>query len=112
MTAPQPDLAAVHEILRKCPHWMTLSHQLTGTEMPKLKPDEKLWICSMGKKFQVTGIFQSDDEANDHCQKNRDVGVIAVAGGFIFVARLYSGHPQTEPEGVVATKSTAPQVFY
>ena len=80
--------------------------------MPKLKPDEKLWICSMGKKFQVTGIFQSDDEANDHCQKNRDVGVIAVAGGFIFVARLYSGHPQTEPEGVVATKSTAPQVFY
>lgn len=112
MTAPLPDLAAAQEILRHCPHWMTLSHQLTGTEMPKLKPDENIWICSMGKKFRLTAIFQSVDETNDYCRKNRDVGVIAVAGGFIFVACLYEGEPITEPEGVIATKSTAPQVFY
>jgi len=55
---------------------------------------------------------QSVDEANDHCLKNRDVGVIAVAGGFIFVARLYAGEPQTEPEGVIATKSKTQHVFY
>ena len=66
--------------------------------MPKLKPNENIWIWALGERFQVTGIFQSVDKTNDHCRKNRDVGVIAVAGGFIFVARK--------------TKSTAPQVFY
>lgn len=59
--------------------------------MPKLKKGEILWIHSMGKRFALTGVFQTDAEANAHCERHKDDGVIAEAAGFIFVACIYAG---------------------
>lgn len=59
--------------------------------MPKLKKSETLWIHSMGKRFAVTGIYQTDQEANEHCAKHEADAVIAVAAGFVFVACKYAG---------------------
>ena len=50
-----------------------------------------LYVRSMGKAFEVTGLFTSDDEANDWMSRHSDHGVIACAGNLVIVASLYDG---------------------
>lgn len=53
----------------------------------KLKrPEQSLYVRSMGKALAVTAIYTDDDAANDHMMKNRDDAVVAVFGPFIFLA--------------------------
>jgi hypothetical protein len=55
--------------------------------MPKLADDERFHMLMLGKPFLVTGLFQTDNEANAHLEQNADEGVACVAGGIIFVAK-------------------------
>jgi hypothetical protein len=55
----------------------------------KLKEHEKLWLCSMGKRFQVTAIFHDDESANAYLARHKDEGVIAVVEPYVFIAHLY-----------------------
>lgn len=55
--------------------------------MPKLAENEQFHMLMLGKPFLVTGLFQSDKEANNHLENNTDEGVACVAGGIIFVAK-------------------------
>ena len=55
------------------------------------KPNEHLWLYSMGKKFQVQGIFDSDEAANAYCERHDDAAVIACFGPFVVVANKYAG---------------------
>lgn len=57
--------------------------------MGKLKSYESLWIYSMGKRFSVTGIFLSPDEANKYLEGHKEEGVIAEIQGIVFTAHLY-----------------------
>ncbi len=55
------------------------------------KKDEKLWVYSMGKRFQITAIFTDLDESNAYMAmaNHRDESVIACFGPFIFLADRY-----------------------
>ena len=55
------------------------------------KSDEHLWLYSMGKRFRVTGIFDTDAGANDYCAKHDEAAVIACFGPFVIVANKYAG---------------------
>ena len=55
------------------------------------KPGEVLWLCSMGKRFQVTAIFTEEAEANAHMETHDDQAVIACFGPFIVLANKYEG---------------------
>ncbi len=55
------------------------------------KPDETLWIHSMGKRFQVRAIFTDDESANSYMEGHRDTGLIAEFGPFRIVANLHEG---------------------
>jgi len=46
-------------------------------------------VKSMGKWLTVTGIFMTDKETNDFCEKNKDHGVVACFGPIIITANLY-----------------------
>lgn len=46
----------------------------------------KVYCASMGKIFQVTGIFKNDDDANSYLATHKDEGVIADFHGLVFVA--------------------------
>lgn len=60
----------------------------------KLKPDQKLYIYSMGKRFRVTAIFHDDDSANRFMERNRDSAVIAAIDPYIFIADKHdNGQP-------------------
>ena len=56
----------------------------------KLSEIQVLYVRSMGKALQVTGIFTNDDDTNKFLSKNKDHGVIAQFGEFIFTANCYS----------------------
>ena len=53
--------------------------------------ETKLYVRSMGKAFEVTGLFASDDEANDWMSRHSGHGVIACAGNLVIVASMYDG---------------------
>ena len=55
-----------------------------------LKDHQSIYVRSMGKALPVTAIATSDDEANEHCRKHSDDGVIAVYGELVFMANMYS----------------------
>jgi hypothetical protein len=55
------------------------------------KPDEQLWICSMGKQFRVRAIADTDDEINKFMETHRDTGLIACFGPLNIAANLYEG---------------------
>lgn len=59
----------------------------------KGKDSEIIWLCSMGKKFRLRAITDSDDEANEFMRTNRDTATIACYGPFTFIANLYEGEP-------------------
>jgi len=55
------------------------------------KADEHLWIYSMGKRFRVRAIANTDAESNDFMEGHRDTGLIACFGPFNVIADLYAG---------------------
>ena len=59
--------------------------------MPKLAQSEMLWIYSMGKRFPVTAIFHTTEEANKYCESHDTEGVIAEIQGIIFIAGFHTG---------------------
>ncbi len=59
------------------------------------KPDEHLWVYSMGKRFRVLGIFETDHEANTYCAGHTSAAVIACFGPFVVVANKYAGETGT-----------------
>lgn len=69
--------------------------------MGKLKEGERLQIYSMGKRFEVTAICQSTDEANAYMAAHKDEAVIAEIHGFIYVANVYEAKPRTDLDGVL-----------
>lgn len=57
--------------------------------MPKLKSHERLRFASMGKLFDITAWFPSDDAANDYLARHADEGVIAsTADGLVLIANI------------------------
>ena len=50
---------------------------------------EHFYIRSMGKLLRVTGIFTSDEEANNYMEKHDSAAVVAVCGGFVFLAHKW-----------------------
>ena len=57
----------------------------------KPKGNESVWIFSMGKRFAITAICDSVDDANLHCERNKDAAVIAEFGGLVICANRYAG---------------------
>lgn len=59
--------------------------------MPKLKPEQTLYVRSMGKALKVTAMFTSVDETNEYLASSagKDQGVVAEFPPFVFVANLY-----------------------
>lgn len=55
----------------------------------RLKPEQILYVQTMGKQLRVTALFASDDEANDYMERHRDEGVVACFGPFVILANLY-----------------------
>ena len=55
----------------------------------RLKKQQILYVRSMGKALKVTAIFTGVDECNQYCEKNRDEGLVAEFGKYLFVANLY-----------------------
>ena len=55
------------------------------------KDGENLYVYSMGKRFRVIGIFDTDTAANTYCAKHDAAAVIACFGPFIIVANKYEG---------------------
>lgn len=52
---------------------------------------EVLYIRSMGRAMQVSGVFLNDEDANHFCSKDRDGyrhGVVACPGSLILTAKL------------------------
>ena len=54
------------------------------------KATEYLWVYSMGKRFRVLGIFDTDNEANAYCKSHDEGAVIACFGPFVIVANKYA----------------------
>jgi len=54
------------------------------------KPDERLFVYTMGKRLRITAIFTDDDAANAHMGKpgNNDA-VVACFGPFVLLADKY-----------------------
>lgn len=61
--------------------------------MGKLKDGEHLQIYSMGKRFEVTAIFQHVIDANAYIAKNKSEAVIAEIHGFIYIASVFDAMP-------------------
>ena len=56
----------------------------------KLKPEQKLYVRSMGKMLRVTAIYDNDDDANAHIDRSdNDDGVVAVFRPFVLLANLH-----------------------
>jgi hypothetical protein len=55
----------------------------------RLKPNQALYVRSMGNALRVTAIFTSADEANEYTESHRDEGVVAQFGPYILLANLY-----------------------
>jgi hypothetical protein len=52
--------------------------------------EEKLYIYSMKKRFEVLGIFDNNDEANKYMENHDRAAVIAVVGNLVFLADKYA----------------------
>lgn len=58
--------------------------------MPRLKPHEIIHLYSMGKRFPLTAIFDSDEETKAHYKRHPDDVLVACAAGKYFVASQYN----------------------
>lgn len=61
------------------------------------KSGENLYVYSMGKRFRVLGIFDTDADANAYCGRHDEAAVIACFGPFVVVANKYA--PETAEKG-------------
>ena len=55
------------------------------------KESELIWVCSMGKKFLVRAISDTDEEANKFMENHTDTALIACFGPFNIIANQYAG---------------------
>ena len=55
------------------------------------KPHEELWVFSMGKRFMVRAISDSESEANKYMENHTDTALIACFGPFNVIANQYAG---------------------
>jgi hypothetical protein len=55
------------------------------------KEHEELWIFSMGKRFQVRAIFDTDIAANEYMERHTETALIACFGPFNIIANQYAG---------------------
>lgn len=55
------------------------------------KTDEHLWIYSMGKRFRVRAIADSDAQVNAYMEQHEETALIACFGPFNIVANKYEG---------------------
>lgn len=62
------------------------------------KPDDHLWVTSMGKKFRVRCVTTEIDEANDYMEKHEETALIACFGPFNVIANKYEGIKLTDQE--------------
>ncbi len=53
--------------------------------------DEHVWVYSMGKRFRIRAIANTDAEANDYMEGHRDTALIACFGPFNIIANCYEG---------------------
>ena len=51
--------------------------------------DDYLLIYSMGKRFRVTAIFTSENDANAYMEKHEEAALIAEHKPFLFIASKY-----------------------
>ena len=63
-----------------------------------------LYVRSMGRIFEISGLFDSDESCNAWLSKNPDHGVIACAGHIAMTAHLYT---KGEPASVLADAVSA-----
>lgn len=62
----------------------------------KMKPDDVLYIHSMGKRLRITAIFHSDADAIAYLKRHSDEGVIAAFDPYVFIANIYD-HGEVKP---------------
>lgn len=56
----------------------------------KLKPEQLMYVRSMGKALQITAIFTDADEANRYMARpGLEEGVVAEFGPYIILAAMY-----------------------
>jgi hypothetical protein len=64
--------------------------------MHTAKDGDNLWIYSMGKRFRVRAISDSDAQVNAFMEKHNETALIACFGPFNIVANKYEGEPRRE----------------
>jgi hypothetical protein len=64
------------------------------TDIIRPKPDEEVWINSMGKRFRLTAMATTTAAANDYMAKHDREAVIAEFGPLILIANIYAGERQ------------------
>ena len=55
------------------------------------KESEELWIYSMGKRFKVRAISDTDAEANSFMERHNEAALIACFGPLCVIANKYEG---------------------
>ena len=50
------------------------------------KTHEEFWVYSMGKRFQVRAIADTETEANDYMARHNEIALIACFGPFNVIA--------------------------
>lgn len=55
----------------------------------KLKPEQVLYVQSMGKALRVTAIFDNPSDANHYMARNKDEAVVAELGTMVLIANVY-----------------------
>ena len=55
----------------------------------KFKPEQMLYVRSMGKLLRITAIFSDVAEANKYMENHRDEGLVAEFAPFLLIANLY-----------------------
>lgn len=69
------------------------------------KAGDELWIYSMGKRFQVRAITDSDTEANSFMEHHNETALIACFGPFNIIANKYEGVIDRKGEHAKGTKN-------
>jgi hypothetical protein len=67
------------------------------------KEHEELWIFSMGKRFRVRAIADTDAEANQYMERHSETALIACFGSFNIIANQYEGIEVFEAKKTNAT---------
>jgi hypothetical protein len=60
------------------------------------KPDEQLWLYSMGKRFRVRAIFTDVSGSNRFMEQHNETALIACFGPFQVIANVYEGVKESD----------------